>query len=273
MKHRVLNAPSWTRLALAMMAAINRGHLRSPNNNSAYSGSTNLNHSPDKFAIHPDLPRPRTEGGALICMAEQLAGQFDKGRNRSFPDTYNKIWTEGSKVAEKIAINRLHALAQPSAATMAEVTAKAKEDLYTNTYTNLELNFELRAQIEDRVRTEMFNVLNKEAFENIEEWRQAYRTELIAAMRAEINPNTAPIQSNSQLIKDSEETISKEVTSPSPNRTTPLWVSPRKVPPSPTRQRPSRLHRPPPLSMAQWSKISSTTCSPGPTTSMASYPE
>jgi len=57
----------------------------------------------------------------------------------------------------------------------------------------------------------MFNVLNKEAFENIEEWRQAYRTELIAAMRAEINPNIAPIQSNSQLIKDSEETICKEV--------------------------------------------------------------
>ena len=139
----ILNAPLWTRLALAMMAAINRGHLRSPNNNSTYSGSTNLNHSPDKFAIHPDLPQPHTEGGALICMVEQLMGQFDKGRNRSFPDTYNKIWTEGSKVAEKIAINRLHALAQPSATTMAEVTAKAKEDLYTNTYTNLELNFEL----------------------------------------------------------------------------------------------------------------------------------
>jgi len=52
--YRALNGPSWTRLAMAPLAAITRGQLHSTNDN-VHKGSTNLNHCLDKFSIHPNL--------------------------------------------------------------------------------------------------------------------------------------------------------------------------------------------------------------------------
>jgi len=209
--YRALTSSSWTRLTMAVLAAILRGHMRSPTNTANFKGSTYINETPDKFPIHPSLSRPTTEGGAIICMAEQLAGQLDFKRNRTFTDIYNKVWSAGAGAAEKLALNRLQALAQPSKNTIERTVSKAKKDLYSSTCVSMEANLHIRSEIEDKVRVEMFNVLNKEAFDNIEEWRESYKTEMLAAMRSAIGTTATVAPTNSQLVRNSEEAIRDEV--------------------------------------------------------------
>ncbi len=204
--YRDLNAPSWTRLALATLAAITRGQLCSTSG-SVHKGNTNLNHSPDKYAIHPNLMQPSTEGGALICMAEQLIGQLSNAHtcNRTIKNAYEQVWEIGSKVAEKLAITRLHALAQPSSATIAEVSAKLKVDL------TQDLN--LRAEVENKVKEDMYDLLKAECLNDISEWHRVYRKELLTTMRAAVGaPNTPVRPSSSQVLRDTEERIREEVT-------------------------------------------------------------
>ncbi len=210
--YRVLNAASWSRLTMAILAAIIRGSLRSPTNSIISTGKTKLNFLVDSYPIHASLTRPTTEGGAIICMAEQLAGHYDQKRNRVVANACDHIWDKYKATAEKIAINRLHALAQPSNNTINATTEKARADLYTDTYNSMKANAELRSTLEDEVRMEMFHVLNKEAFENIEQWRESYRTEMVAAMRMEIaNPTARAPPTNSQILRNSEEAIRDEV--------------------------------------------------------------
>ncbi len=204
--YRVLNAPSWTRLAMATLAAITRGQLRSTNV-SIHKGNTNLNHSPDKYAIHPSLTRPSTEGSALICMAEQLIGQLGDAhsRNRTIKNAYNHVWETGSKVAEKLAITRLHALAQPSTATIAEVSAKLKADLIQDP--------KIKAEVENKVKEDMYDLLKAECLNDISEWRRVYREELLTAMRAAVGAPNVPVgPSSSQILRNAEERIREEVT-------------------------------------------------------------
>ncbi|KAI9431601.1 hypothetical protein H4582DRAFT_2084751 [Lactarius indigo] len=73
-----LTPHGWYCLAMAILAAIIRGRLRSPAKVAA--GSKSMNWSTDSFIIHPDLTRPLTEGGTVRCMALQLAEAYDSSR-------------------------------------------------------------------------------------------------------------------------------------------------------------------------------------------------
>ena len=73
--YRGLDGTSWFRLVMATLATINRGCLRSPRK--TMSGTKSLNNIPDSFPMHELLVRPLSEGGVIICMAEQLVGMFD----------------------------------------------------------------------------------------------------------------------------------------------------------------------------------------------------
>ncbi len=207
---RALNAPSWPRLTMAILAAIIRGTLRSPRK--MMTGSKSLNNIPDQFSTHQDITRPLTEGGAIICMAEQLAGLFDQKRNRVLKDAFDHVWEKGTKAATDLAHTRLRGLANPSNATIKEVTDTTRRHLEDKIRVDLELDMRLRSEIEAHVKEEMYTLLKNESLADIEEWRRVYREELLDAMRSAVKAPTVPIgPSSSQVLREAEDRIRLEV--------------------------------------------------------------
>ncbi|KAH8977620.1 hypothetical protein EDB83DRAFT_2537831 [Lactarius deliciosus] len=91
---RGLPPKTWMRLTMATLGAILHGAIRSPS--TLRAGRRSLNGT-DSFPLHPELDRPLTEGGAIMLMAQQLAGLFASNRNhpdKTYPDSYfNKLTT------------------------------------------------------------------------------------------------------------------------------------------------------------------------------------
>ncbi|KAI9437153.1 hypothetical protein H4582DRAFT_2058136 [Lactarius indigo] len=86
---KILTPHSWTRLTLGVLSAIIRGALRSPA--PLKNKTLPLNNNSDAFPIHQDLLRPANEGGAIILMANQIAGLFGTAGNHpdsAMPDSY-----------------------------------------------------------------------------------------------------------------------------------------------------------------------------------------
>ncbi|KAH9017283.1 hypothetical protein EDB84DRAFT_1522239, partial [Lactarius hengduanensis] len=59
------------RLTMGLLGAMLRGALRSPSY--LIAGSKSMNWHPDSFPINDALPRPLTEGGALVLMCNNWA--------------------------------------------------------------------------------------------------------------------------------------------------------------------------------------------------------
>ncbi len=171
--YRGLDGASWFRLVMATLAAINRGCLRSPRK--TMSGTKSLNNIPDSFPMHKSLVRPLLEGGAIICMAEQLAGMFDHKRNRVLKDAFDHVWSKGHKAAKDLTITRLHGLAQPSTTTIEKVKEQAKKNLYDCTFIDLETNLEFRTKIEKQIEKDIYKVQRNKT--NIDLFSAAQPTE------------------------------------------------------------------------------------------------
>ncbi|KAH8982543.1 hypothetical protein EDB86DRAFT_3086048 [Lactarius hatsudake] len=224
---KALSPQSWMRLALAILAAILRGALRSPA--ALRSGSRSLN-GVDQFPLHKDLEHPLTEGGAIMLMCQQLGGLYTSNRNhpdKSYPDSYfNRLTT--------LLDSRMHQvpLSSPQAPTTstplteadkAQVDAATRERLILAGIETMRLDADAMQEIREAVKAEIFANMNAEALENIDDWRAVYKHEFTEAMHDAfetqypgIHPNkgktkaTAPI-THSQVVKEAQPRIQEEV--------------------------------------------------------------
>ncbi|KAI9441799.1 hypothetical protein H4582DRAFT_2073938 [Lactarius indigo] len=101
----MLTPQAWHRLVMATLAAILRGHLRSPNR--ATNGNKSLNWSIDSFVVSHDIPKPLSEGGAIRSMALQLAGYYDSTRinplHTSPEEFFNSLVEKQTNTLQRIA--------------------------------------------------------------------------------------------------------------------------------------------------------------------------
>ncbi|KAI9429448.1 hypothetical protein H4582DRAFT_2149692 [Lactarius indigo] len=183
-----LTPQAWYRLVMASLSSIIRGMLRSP----AYvkAGTKSLNFSPDSFIISNKLDRPLTEGGAVMLMAQQLAGMVESNRNhpdKSFPKSYYERQLELLKEGLRKAAEQQHKLDQMHAPTNAnETEATVKKEIYELTKQEMLSDLRLRAEIQDKVREELYKTFQEDACRNIEEWRLTYHRELMDALRQDV---------------------------------------------------------------------------------------
>ncbi len=209
---QALNAPLWPRLTMAILAAIIQGALWSPKK--MMMGSKNLNAIPDSFPIHPELDHPLMEGRAIIHMAQQIAGIFDKGHNAPISDAYNHVWSKGEKAAKDLANTRLLGLAQPSKNTINQAIASTTKHLHKHIHQELSNDIKIRHDIKEHIKGEMYDLLKAKCLDNISEWHRVYHEELLTTMRAAVGAPNVPVgPSSSQVLCDAEEQIREEVTS------------------------------------------------------------
>ncbi|KAH8978921.1 hypothetical protein EDB86DRAFT_3089827 [Lactarius hatsudake] len=222
---KAITPQSWMRLALATLAAILRGALRSPA--SLRSGSCLLS-GIDSFPLHQDLDHPLTEGGAILLMSQQLGGLYRSNRNhpdKSYPDSYFDRLTT-------LLDSRMHQIPTATAPTgpaplteadRAQVTAATRERLIFEGIEHARLDQTYMGEIKEAVKAEIFANLNAEALENADEWHAIYKHEFVEAMHTAfeaqylgIHPNKgktraiAPV-TNSQVVREAQPRIQREV--------------------------------------------------------------
>ncbi|KAH9021429.1 hypothetical protein EDB84DRAFT_1565276 [Lactarius hengduanensis] len=223
-----LTPSSWTRLCLGLLAAMIRGALRSPP--ILTRGSKSLNGSPDAFPKHTGLDVPLTEGGAIMLMTQQLGGLFTSYKNhpdKTYPDSYfaKLIATldntfdkyEGKTTAP---VNQPPPPAQPAGPTREEI----REWHYADQLELLRVNPAEMETITAAVKEHMFKMLNNEAMNNLDEWKELYKYEFVEAMHTAfeaqypgIHPGKGKARANpppltlSQVVRDATPQIQREV--------------------------------------------------------------
>ncbi|KAI9435422.1 hypothetical protein H4582DRAFT_2059352 [Lactarius indigo] len=218
---KVLTPHSWIRLTLAILAAIIRGALRSPA--PLKNKTLPLNNNPDSFPIHQDLLRPKNKGGAIILMANQIAGIFGTAGNHpdsSMPDSYFDHVT--NLVYDKLPHSKRSATSsKPPALTEqeeAQLRNQCREQFLTDYREQLRLDSVAMEQIKDAVKAEIFANLNQEALSNLDEWHAMHSAmdilnpglgdvaRLKGKARADPLPPTV-----SQVVRNAEPAIRAEV--------------------------------------------------------------
>ncbi|KAH9030716.1 hypothetical protein EDB84DRAFT_1439054 [Lactarius hengduanensis] len=195
-----LTPRSWMRLSLGILAAMIRGTLRSPSYMTKGTKFMNWHPHPDLFPINNALPRPLTEGGALMLMCQQLGGLYTSNHNH--PDKKGSDITEGE---------------------VAQAKAEAQEAIRSAKQEIIRLDPARMQEIKDAVNAEIFANLNAEALQNIEEWRTLYQHDFAETMHTAfeaqypgIHPDKGkawapPPISHSQVVRDAEPRIKAEV--------------------------------------------------------------
>ncbi|KAI9437263.1 hypothetical protein H4582DRAFT_2153439 [Lactarius indigo] len=167
----ILTPQAWHRLVMATLAAIIRGHLRSPNR--AINGNKSLNWSIDSFVVSPDIPKPLSEGGAIRSMALQLAGYYDSKRTNplhSSPEEFfNSLIEKQTNTLQRVA-NHMASREQ-------------------TTHQDISHNDQEMSEIRSRVKESIFNSLNAEALNDLDTWRDIYREEFKEVMQRWIASN------------------------------------------------------------------------------------
>ncbi|KAI9446174.1 hypothetical protein H4582DRAFT_2164009 [Lactarius indigo] len=167
----ILTPQAWHRLVMAVLAAIIRGHLRSPGR--ATNGNKSLNWSIDSFVVSPDIPKPLSEGGAIRSMALQLAGYYDTKRSNPLHTSPEEFF---SSLVEK-QTNTLQRIAN-------NVTNIERKTLSDITQDEQEMT-----RIRNKVKESVFNSLNAEALNDLDTWRDIYREEFKEVMQKWIASN------------------------------------------------------------------------------------
>ncbi|KAH9051695.1 hypothetical protein EDB87DRAFT_1693873 [Lactarius vividus] len=172
-----LTPQSWFRLTAAVLGAIIRGNLHSPNNVINRIKPVNTN---DKYEIHKDLVHPLTEGATIRHMALQIAEAYDKTHT-------NPLKLNPTEFYEKLLATKLDTLTKA-----AEIEAKAHlniSDIQSNVHQNILNNSTEMDNIQHAVKEAIFNELNKEALEDLNTWREIYREEFKEVMHQYIGVN------------------------------------------------------------------------------------
>ncbi|KAH9051514.1 hypothetical protein EDB87DRAFT_1582406 [Lactarius vividus] len=172
-----LTPQSWFRLTCAVLAAIIRGNLRSPNN--ALNGVKPINTN-NSFDIHKDLVHPLTEGAAVRHMALQIA------------EAYNKTHTNPFKLSPTEFYNSLLKTRLETITKAAEVEASTTLDtsnIHHHLHQKILEDPIQMTEINNTVKQIIFNELNKEALDNIDTWREIYREEFKEVMHQYIGVN------------------------------------------------------------------------------------
>ncbi|KAI9434947.1 hypothetical protein H4582DRAFT_2173404 [Lactarius indigo] len=167
----ILTPQAWHRLVMATLAAIIRGHLRSPNR--ATNGIKSLNWSIDSFVVSRDIPKPLSEGGAIRSMALQLAGYYDTKR-------VNPLHTSPEEFFSSLVEKQTNTLQRVANHTTLD-TQSAHKDI-------LQDEAEM-ATIRDQVKKSIFDSLNAEALNDLDTWRGIYREEFKDVMQKYIAAN------------------------------------------------------------------------------------
>ncbi|KAI9433721.1 hypothetical protein H4582DRAFT_2101369 [Lactarius indigo] len=167
----ILTPQAWHRLVMATLAAILRGHLRSPNR--ATNGNKSLNWSIDSFVVSHNIPKPLSEGGAIRSMALQLAGYYDTKRA-------NPLHTSPEEFFDSLVEKQTNTL-QRIANRTTSITQTVHKEL-------LQDEVEMAA-IRDRVKKSIFDSLNTEALNDLDTWRGIYREEFKEVMQKYIAAN------------------------------------------------------------------------------------
>ncbi|KAI9434301.1 hypothetical protein H4582DRAFT_2060247 [Lactarius indigo] len=227
---KILTPHSWMRLTMGVLSAIIRGALRSPA--PLKNKTLPLNSNSDAFPIHQDLLRPVNEGGAVILMANQIAGLFGTSGNHpdsAMPDSYFDHVT--NLVYDKLPhTKRTAATSEPPALTEQEearLRGQCREQFLTDYREQIRLDTVAMEQIKDAVKAEIFANLNQEALSNLDEWREVYRREFVEAMHSAmdvLNPSLGDVArlkgkaradplppTVSQVVRDAEPAIRAEV--------------------------------------------------------------
>ncbi|KAI9438104.1 hypothetical protein H4582DRAFT_2057586 [Lactarius indigo] len=227
---KILTPHSWMRLTLGVLSAIIRGALRllAPLKNKTMP----LNNNPDAFPIHQDLLHPKNKGGAVILMANQLAGLFGTAGNHpesAMPDSYfdrvvNLVYDKLPHHAQ------LKSAPNPPALTEQEETVlrnRTKEQFLAEYREEIRTDEVAMQQIKDAVKAEIFANLNQEALTNLDEWCEVYHREFVDTMYSAmdvLNPGLGDVArlkgkaksdplppTVSQAVRDVEPTICAEV--------------------------------------------------------------
>ncbi|KAI9429685.1 hypothetical protein H4582DRAFT_2145018 [Lactarius indigo] len=167
----MLTPQAWHRLVMATLAAILRGHLRSPNR--ATNGNKSLNWATDSFVVSADIPKPLSEGGAIRAMALQLAGYYDTKRSNPLhtsPDEFFSSLIEKQTHTLQRIVNRSTKISQQA------------HDSITHSDEDME-------QIRNKVKESIFQSLNAEALNDLDTWREIYREEFKEVMQKWIASN------------------------------------------------------------------------------------
>ncbi|KAI9429921.1 hypothetical protein H4582DRAFT_2064452 [Lactarius indigo] len=227
---KILTPHSWTRLTMSVLSAIIRGALRSP---APLKNKTQpLNNNPDSFPIHQDLLRPKNEGGAIILMANQIAGLFGTAGNHpdsAMPDSYfdhitNLVYDKLPHSKKTVAAPVPPALTEQEEARLRN---QCKEQFLTEYREQIRLDMVAMEQIKDAVKAEIFANFNQEALSNLDEWHAVYRRKFVDAMHSAmdvLNPGLGdvarlkgkdkappPPLTTSQIVRDTEPAIRAEV--------------------------------------------------------------
>ncbi|KAI9431790.1 hypothetical protein H4582DRAFT_1217372 [Lactarius indigo] len=167
----MLTPQAWHRLVMATLAAIIRGHLRSPSR--ATNGNKSLNWTVDSFIVSKDIPKPLSEGGAIRSMALQLAGYYNTNRanplHTSPEEFFDSLVEKQTNTLRRIA-DRISPNTQP-----------IRDELMKDEGT--------MAQIREAVKKSIFDSLNAEALNDLDTWREIYREEFKEVMQKYIAAN------------------------------------------------------------------------------------
>ncbi|KAI9430331.1 hypothetical protein H4582DRAFT_2063947 [Lactarius indigo] len=167
----ILTPQAWHRLVMAVLAAVIRGHLRSPNR--ATNGNKSLNWSIDSFVVSQDLPKPLSEGGAIRSMALQLAGYYDTKRINPLHTSPEEFFTS---------------LIEKQTNTIQRITNRTT-NLQQRAHDDVLQNEQEMTQIRDKVKESIFASLNAEALNDLDTWRDIYREEFKEVMQHWIASN------------------------------------------------------------------------------------
>ncbi|KAH9054209.1 hypothetical protein EDB87DRAFT_1689534 [Lactarius vividus] len=172
-----LTPQSWFHLTAAVLVAIIRGNLRSPNN--IINGFKLLNTN-DAFELHKDLVHPLTKGATIHHMALQIAEAYDKMHNNPYKisprDFYKKLLTTQ--------IDTLKKAAKTEAQATFDTTNIHKEihEQILNDKNTME-------NIHNDVKNSIFQELNQEALQDLNTWREIYWEEFKEVMQQYIAIN------------------------------------------------------------------------------------
>ncbi|KAI9440973.1 hypothetical protein H4582DRAFT_2056219 [Lactarius indigo] len=227
---KILTPHSWMRLTMGVLSAIIRGALRSPA--PLKNKTLPLNNNSDAFPIHQDLLRPVNEGGAVILMANQIAGLFGTAGNHpdsAMPNSYfdhvtNLVYDKLPHPEKRSAASKPTALTEQEEARLRN---QCKEEFLAEYRERIRLDMTAMEQIKDAVKAKIFANLNQEALTNLEEWREVYCREFVDAMHSAmdaLNPRLGDVArlkgkakadpippTVSQVVHDAEPAIRAEV--------------------------------------------------------------
>ncbi|KAI9437140.1 hypothetical protein H4582DRAFT_2058095 [Lactarius indigo] len=227
---KILTPHSWMRLTLAILSAIIRGTLRSPA--PLKNKTLPINNNPDAFPIHQELLRPKNEGGALILMANQLAGLFGTASNHPESDMPKSYFDRVTDLIYNKLPHTTFRRAPPENPALTEqeedaLRRRTKEQFLADYREEIRTDLIAMQQIKDAVKAEIFANLNQETLTNLDEWREVYRREFVDAMHSAmdvLNPGLGDAARSkgkakadplpltvSQVVRDAEPAIRAEV--------------------------------------------------------------